>query len=463
MGLFSILYTSRDALQAHSRGLQTTGQNIANVNTPGYARRAVILEPRPYGPGAYGGVDAVEVRRITDRFLEQRYFDKSGLSSSANERDQQLAQIDGLFDETLGARMGGAMDQFFTSFSTLAARPNDPTTRAQALASADVFAAQVRDTANTVATLRTDLATQASSVVKVVNDLATNIAKINQQIEAAENAGSDAVDLKDQRNTLLQQLSEKVNINVITAESGRITVQAAGATLIDGDVARALGIDVDSNGALKLMAQRSGGPAMDATSGLSGGTLDGIFQVRDSDLTTIATRLDNFAYDIATAVNTQHAAGFGLDGINGRNLFSVSPTVAGAARSLSIDAQLVGHPERLAASSSAAALPGGADNALSISKISAQAVSGGGTRTPAEDFAALLGQVGQLKAGAASTAATQEALKAQAKDLRETVSGVSLDEEMISLTQYQRAYEASTKVLQTVDQLLDELIQRLGR
>ncbi len=463
MGLFSILHTSRDALAAHSRGLETTGQNIANVNTPGYARRTVVLEPRPYGKGAYGGVDAVEIRRLSDRFLEQRFFEKSGLSASADERDQQLAQIDGMFDESLSKRMGGALDQFFSSFSTLAARPNDPTTRAQVLASAENLSSQVRDAADTIATLRGSLTTQAAGVVGQVNELAANIAKLNKQVEAAENAGADAVDLKDQRNTLIEQLSQKVDIKVITADSGRLTIQAAGATLIDGDIARSLSIDVDNNGGLKLLAQRSGGPPMDVTSGLSGGTLDGIFQVRDSDLATVATRLDNFAYDVATAINAQHAQGFGLDGANGRNLFSLSATPAGAARSLKLDAQLSGQPDRLAASSTATSLPGGSDNALAISQIAAQAIAGGGTRTPSEDFAALLGQVGQLKAGAASTAATQQALKAQSFDLKEAVSGVSIDEEMISLTKYQRAYEASTKVLQTVDQLLQELMARLGR
>jgi flagellar hook-associated protein 1 FlgK len=196
---------------------------------------------------------------------------------------------------------------------------------------------------------------------------------------------------------------------------------------------------------------------------LTGGELAGIRDARDVDAVAVLDRLDQLAFDVASAVNAQHSAGFGLDGVAGRNLFSVSATVSGAARSLALDPTMVDNPNAVAAAAAAADLPGGSDNALALSGLSTQKLATGGTRTASEGYSDLVGDLGMRKQNAAMDAQTKTAIQSQVLAMREETSGVSLDEEMVQLTKFQRAYEAAARVLTTADELMAELIARLGR
>jgi flagellar hook-associated protein 1 FlgK len=220
-------------------------------------------------------------------------------------------------------------------------------------------------------------------------------------------------------------------------------------------------VSIASNGNLQILAKQGASGAVDVTSQVVGGQLGGLREARDVDMPAVLQKLDQFAFDIASSVNTQHAAGFGLDGSTGRALFTVTATASGAAAALALDANMIGHPERLAAASSAASLTGGSDNAALLAGLASQPIASGGTRSAAEAYSDIVGDVGQRKATAARDAETRDAMKAQTKSMRDSTTGVSLDEEMINLTRYQRAYEAATKLLRTVDELMAGLIQEL--
>ncbi|MEI7895102.1 MAG: flagellar basal body rod C-terminal domain-containing protein, partial [Myxococcales bacterium] len=202
--------------------------------------------------------------------------------------------------------------------------------------------------------------------------------------------------------------------------------------------------------------------AVNITSGISSGKLGGILQARDTDAVALQTKLDTLASDVAGAMNTQHALGRGLDAIGGRNLFTV-PTLPAVitATTLSLDAAMVGHPERLAAANTSPP-PGGSDNALALTQIGNKKIASVNTRTPAEAYSDIVGDVGIRKSGASQDAQVRSSMKAQAKSMRDSASGVSLDEEMISLSKYQRAYEASAKLLRTADELLTTFMQAIG-
>jgi flagellar hook-associated protein 1 FlgK len=237
-------------------------------------------------------------------------------------------------------------------------------------------------------------------------------------------------------------------------------VQASGATLVDDVSSRQISVDLAPGGDLRIMSQTAGGSGTDVTRYLTGGKLAGIKEARDTDLKEVASRLDDLAYGIATSVNAQHAAGYGLDGVNGRNLFSTTATAAGAARALSVSSDVANNPDAIAAAGSPTTLPGGSDNAVLLSRLAvAPAV---GSRTVAQAYGDLVGDVGSRKAAAADNVTLRSAVTDQVTAQRESASGVSLDEEMVALNKYQRAYEASTKVITTIDQLLQELMQRLG-
>jgi flagellar hook-associated protein 1 FlgK len=460
MGITNLLGLARDALTAQSFGLDVTGQNIANANTPGYVKRTAMLEPRPVGTATSGGVRAAGIARSVDRFLDARAYEAGSFSASAKSRDGVLSQVESLFNDTSGSGLNDAIEALFGSFSALATNPNDPTARTATLASADNFAARVRQTSGQLMTQRQDLLSQAQATASQVTDIAGRIAQLNTKVFEAEVAGADGSDLKDQRDKLVGELADKININVFTDGGGKLVIAAAGATLVEGNNAAALAVGTSPGGAMQILVQRSNGTTFDVTAQTTAGTLGGLREARETDLVAVSQKLDQFTYDVATAVNARHAAGVGLDGLGSRALFTVAgPT--GAAGSINLNAAMIGHPEYVAAASSAAELPSGSSNAIALARLADGNVATGNTRTPIEAYSDLVGDVGQRKMSSAQNVNLRNAIFSQAQSMREATSGVSMDEELISLSRYQRAYEAAAKLFRTADELLANLIREI--
>lgn len=463
MGLTDILANARDAMTAQTFGLTVTGQNVANVNTPGYVRRQVVLETRDLGPGNFGGVNAAGIRRVSDQFIEQKHLSLMGLSSEAFTRDQLLGQTEALFNDFVGAGLNNSMGALFSSFSALSATPNDPTTRATVLQRAETFSNQVRTAADQLANYRSELFGQARDVVSQINSKLDNIAALSTRINEATAAGQDAADLRDRRDALLMELTQKLEVRTYTDGTGQLVVQGPGVTLIQGDKQRHLSLDMADDGSLRVLAQSGTGAGGDVTKFLSGGELAGVLQVRDRDVVEIQNELDGFAFNLANQLNSVHSAGFGLDGQSGRALFEVGASVEGAAGRLRVSADVAGQPDLLGAASSAAGLPGDGTQAASLAGVADTPVPGLDGLDPGEAYGRLLGNVGRRKQEAADTLSVRQAMAAQVETMRQSVSGVSLDEEMVALTQYQRAFEAASRVFTTADQLLETLINTLGR
>jgi flagellar hook-associated protein 1 FlgK len=463
-GLSNLLNTARDALTAQSYGLNVAGGNVANANTPGYVRRDAVLQTVALGTQTSGSVEVAGLRRLTDKYLDQRSYAASGQSSAASERDRQLAAVETLVSGASGGGIGDALNQLYSSFTSLAANPSDATARQTVLDKAETFASRARDAGDAIAQQKSDILTEAQGVAQQVNAHASEIAKLNQQIALAESTGQDAADLKDRRDQNLTELSSLIDTRTFTNAAGSLVVQVAGTTLVEGQTARTLAVDLGAGGNLRLQAVRPGGGlSSDITSFLTGGKLAGLREARDVDLAQVGAKLDTFVFDVGTAINGQHVAGFGLDGVSGRPLFAVSPTSAGAARALTVDSSVAGQPDRIAAAGDATSLPGGADNAVILGKLANKAFVFTNTSTSGEAYAAIVGDIGSRKAQSAGDVSLRADVKAQIDTMRESSSGVSLDEEMISLTKYQRAYEAASKVLKTADDLLQELMTSVGR
>jgi flagellar hook-associated protein 1 len=238
-------------------------------------------------------------------------------------------------------------------------------------------------------------------------------------------------------------------------------VQASGSTLVEGTRANALSLDLDPNGQIRLFGSTAGGRSTEITRYLTGGKLAGIKETRDVDIFNVKTKLDELVFGVGTAINTQHAAGFGLDGQTGRDLFDLTGTAAGAARAIRVSADVLDRPDAIAAAGAANSLPGGSDNAIALVRLGSSPILNGNTQTPGSAYGALVADVGLRSRRAQDTAEHRESVHAQLENLFQQQSGVSLDEEMIQLSKYQRAFEASSKVLTIVDQLLAELMQAI--
>ncbi len=453
MGLGGLYGLSRDALLANGYALQVTGQNVSNVNSPGYARRVAKLET---GNSGDGGVIARGLERITDRFADSRFYNANGFSSGSEARSSALGGVDELFADVSGTGLGDSMGAFFSSFSELSVNPSDKTLRSHVLDTAATMTERFRTTSTQLNSIRDELKTRAQDAVAQINALAKDLAVLNGKIQTATATGGDGADLQDQRDRLIEDLSGYINVDTFTDNSGRFVIRGGGATLVEASSASTLTAVPDVAGNLQY-SLLSGSVTMNITNLVTGGTLAGLRQARDTDVKTALTSLDQLALDLGTAINTQHAAGFGLDGVTGRNFFQLAG--AATAGTMVVDPAMVGQPDRVGAASSAGTLPGGSDNAIELFKISDKKVINGATRTPAEGYGDLIGDVGMRKQAADREATTRSAMTDQTKSLRESARGVSMDEEMVSLSRYQRAYEAASKLLQTVDSLIEGLIR----
>lgn len=445
---------------AQTYGLNVTSQNVSNANTPGYVRREAMLETWGTPPPTQGSIRIAGTRRDVDELIERRCNQAIGYSFASNERSQALSRVESLFLDAGGTGLGASVQALFASFTALSAAPNDATVRAAVLQSADELAMRVRQTADGISQARQDMLGKAQGVGGEVTQIAAKVAALNKQIATAEASGEPALDLRDQQDNMVRELAQRIDITSFRDKSGGVVVLAGGTALVEGANSASVAVSTDPDGSMSVLVQRDGGSSIDISARMDGGTLGGLRQARDVDAASALSKLDQFAYDMATAVNTQFEAGYGTDGETGRSLFTVAAP-PGTAASLTISAQVKGHPERVAAASTLGSLPGGSDNAAALAQLGSSQICLGGTGTPAEGYSELAGFVATTSASAQRDAEVRSAMQDQLNAMRESSSGVSLDEEMVSLTKFQRAYEAAGKLIQTVDQLLADLINKV--
>jgi len=462
-GLNNLLNVARDALTAQSYGLNVTGQNIANASTPGYVRRVALLETQNLGSQSGGGVRAAGLDRVTNDFIERRENQATGTASAATARDQTLASIEALFNDSAGTGLGSALNDVFASFSALATNPNDTTTRANVLSAAGAFVDRANQTGNTLSQMQIDLKQQAQDTIGQVNQRAQEIAKLDMQIAQATMQGDDASDLKDQRTQKILNMSGLINTHTFTDGSGNTVVQVAGTTIVDGQHARSLSLDLHADGSLKLLVDQPGGGGSEITQFLTGGKLAGIKDARDKDLFDVSQKLNTLVFDVTSAINTQHALGAGADGGTGRNLFDIGTTATNAARDVRVSGDVFGRPDRIAAAGNVFSLPGGSDNAVALSKIFDTQIVFGNSKTAAQAYGDIIGSIGSTRASSQRDVETQNAILSQVQSMHQSQSGVSLDEEMVNLTKFQNAYQAASKMISVADQLMQTLLNTVGR
>jgi len=453
--LNALLGTIQDGLAAQQAGLDVTGQNITNVSTPGYVDRSAVLEEQPLG-----GVNVAEIQRSFNSFTYSQVLVAHGQNTSSQTLSSTLGEAQAVVAPQGGAAVSDTMNTFFSSLQTLTANPSDPSTRSAVLASAAQLAQSFSTTANGLSQLQSSIFSQAQSYATALNKSLSQIAALNSQISQAQASGDNAPDLRDQRDTLVTSVADTIGAKVVADPSGSVTLFAAGGVLVGGNKASALEVSLDASGAMKFAVSNPGGVPIDLTSGVTQGKLGGLREARDVDIANTATQLDQLAYNFSNAVNAVQSTGYGLDGVSGRPLFAPPATVAGAAAAMTVDPSVAGQPGNIGAAASAQDVPGGNDVAIQLAQLATQPLNGGGS--PSSQFASLASQLGSAKSAADTDAATRADMMTQAENLNSSASGVSLNEEMVNLTRFQQAFQASTQVLQTTDSLLSQFMTAMS-
>lgn len=455
MSLQSMLSIARSALFTHQRAMDVTSHNIANVNTPGYSRQRLVLTPAtPLVEPLYSigrGVDATALQRSRDSFYDAAYRSDNGRLGMATSMRDYLAQIETSLNEPSDSGISASLDSLFRSLSDLSGDPANHTNRELVVSAANRLANQMHSLDAQLGRIQQEALGHLNVQVSDVNSLTARIADLNNKIQASGGVQHSVPDLMDQRDALVDELSAKMNVRVLDRGDGTIGMIAGDTILVDG--AQHTNITVTTVGSGYGIVPANGGAPIDPQSG----TLKALLDVTQTQLPGVKAKLDQMANALVTEFNAVHSAGYTLGGATGVNFFDPAGTTAG---SITLSNQIKVSSDNIAASANNAA--GNGDIAGRLAGLATAAVGSLGGRTLREHYVIMAAGIGLDVSNAESDISAEQALVDRADQARESVSGVSVDEEMISLITQQQAYQAAARLVNVADSMMQEMLGMLG-
>ncbi|AHI04882.1 FlgK, flagellar hook-associated protein [Bdellovibrio bacteriovorus W] len=458
----AMMDTGKRSLMNSQTALQTVGHNIANKTTEGFSRQRVELTTnQPIGEGNLQigmGARASVVTRVNNPWLEKQ-IQKEGTSMGFQDaRTDALSRVEQVYNEQSNKGLNQYLTDFFNSFRELS---NNPESLASRTMVREAGFALTKDFSRVVGQLKDvqeDLDGQLITTVDEINQLSKEIASLNEKIQMIEVQNTPANDERDRRDLLLKKMGEKIDITWAEGKDGMVTV-TAGRT----------GILVSGSGSSELKTQASaerdrvevyfvgtGSPA-NITKQISGGRIGGILEVRDQIVEDLLSHVDKMAYTVATEVNKAHIEGYDKSGRPGVLFFEMPENVKGAAGQISLNKTIFNDVSRI----SAASRPGAAgDNTVAnvISSLQYREVMDGGTATLDDYYNTQVGQIGAIAQRAVKSQESQKNVMSQLTNIRESISGVSLDEETTKMIEFQKMYDASARLIRTADEMFDTVL-----
>ncbi|MBI4389250.1 MAG: flagellar hook-associated protein FlgK [Nitrospinae bacterium] len=556
--IFSVLNTARLGLLAQQLAIETTGQNVANVQTQGYSRQDVSFEatpPRAVGTGILGtGVRVSSIVRAHDDFLFAQTLGEETSSGNYAVRKGIFDHLDALFSETASGSLSQSLQNFFGSLQDLSLNPSGLPERATLISRAESLIASFKKMGDRLFQSQLDVDRTVITKVSEINQLTANIAQLNQAIHGSEANGATANDLRDQRDKLVRELAGKIDVTAVSETNGQVNLTLQnGKALVLGNTAFSLSTSLngDNYGFRDILLDDGSGNTSNITSVIEDGELRGYLDMRDTELAGLRDQIDRLAAGLAREVNRVHQAGRGLDGTAGRNFFTpLTPTVrantnntgsasvamtnaspadasldkyemtftgatsftlknlttglasgtftfsagsafnlagglavtisgsaaAGdkvtfslseyAATSLSVASEIKADSNKIAAGKSS---PNDGQNALDLAALQNTLIfdgttltqAGSGTFTFEEFYSSIAGNVGIKSSESRNSVDQQQGILTQLDNRRESIAGVSIDEEMINMVKFQQAYNTSARVLSVVNSLFETLQNRI--
>jgi len=468
-GTFFGLEIARRGINVHRGAIDITGHNIANANTKGYSRQQAVIEASdPWTlpdlatkmqPGQLGtGVRAEQVRRIRDNYLDVQYREACSNTGYWQKKLDIAQQIETLFPEPDGPGIQATLLDFFNNWHDLNNDPQDPGVKAAVAESGDELAATIRQTYSQLADIGESILVAMSEQVAQVNDLLARIADVSNGIIFTIRNGAQPNDLLDKRDILLEQLASLAHIDVKAEDNGMITVnfmESTATVLKDDGTGKVV--------ASQLTLLTGAGPGGDEThlaidgvdainltalsdyyAGAPQGTAKGAILGNESarlENKELLAQLDNLAKAIIDNVNARSGlANKGLTFFSG----------AGAA-GITLSDDIKNNPVAIIG-----------ENALSVAQLQSTPLPFGiGSLTIEEYYQSIVTRVGSNVEKAGHMLDNQQAISQQIYSMRQSVSGVNLDEELTLAIQFQYGYQASARMLSMQDEMLDYIINRM--
>lgn len=458
-GLLALLQQSAMSLQAQQSASSTASHNLSNANTVGFSRQRADLAavtPAERVAGSFLGRGAMlfAVSQARDRFIEAQIPAALGRESKSGTEAQTLKSVTAL-DVNNG--LAPAISEFYTQLRALAQNPSSMSYRSGAVSAANQLALTFNRTATAIEAARTGIDSGIEGRLGEVNQAAQEVARLNTAIRDARASGAEPNDLLDARLRLGDKLATMMGATPIANKEGDLNLALPdGTALVTAGRASTFSVlpNPANSGLAQIYVQKLDGTSRAPLSGAPGGEVGGLLSARDGALKKASDELDQLAFDFTGVVNTASQAGFALDGSTGRDLFSGVTGVTGAARAMKLEAAIGADPALFPGGNSAAPGDGTAVQAIigtgDLTLSSGTTVSGALARITS-DFGATASRVATMNEG-------DLAITGQLQSMRESASGVSIDEELVNMQKAQRAYEAVTRVIKTADEMLQTLM-----
>lgn len=323
----SLLNIGTRALQANQLALQVAGNNIANVNTPGYSRQNVVMQNLPgqfTGSGFIGkGVDVKTIERKLDEYLNRQSNIATSNYSLDKTRSEKFKQLEVIFERGPNG-LGAAVSDMMNAFADVAATPTDLTARSVALTRVDETASRFRGASSRIEDLQRNVELETKNKIDVVNNLAKNIAEINVQISRTNGIGQPPNDLLDRRDQMVREMNQYVKTTSIMASDGTLGVFLSNSQpLVLNTSVATLSLEDDAYGDKthkNLVITRNNNKFTLEESSLGGGEIAGLLKFQNSDMSEARNLLGRMAVSISTELNNQHKLGLDLDGNAGTDL-----------------------------------------------------------------------------------------------------------------------------------------------
>jgi len=435
-------------MRAAQVAIDVTSHNIANASTEGYARQRVNFTSKPGYLGRSsligGGVEVASVQRIADRFVTRQIRQQVGEQGYYGALESRLSDIESIFNEADDNGLPAAFGDFYSGLAVVASHPEDAGVRVTAMNSGQLMASKLRGARERLMSLDRENRLQLGFAVEQVNANLSRIADLNAKIAGAARLGNAVGDLQNERDQVLEEVAKSLQARIsVSYDDGAATVSLQGHSLVLGGQAVEL---VISGSGLHIDGDTT-------PLGAGQGEIGAMLELRDSILPNYLNDLDALATALITDFNAVHATGYGLDGSTGTNLFSGTD-----ASNIEINPALLAAPQKFAAS--ATGEPGDVGGIEALIALRDQASLSGSTHE--EYYAQMVGGIGAETKSAIDNQGSIGTILTALKNRRDSVAGVSLDEEMTNLIRLQQAYNAAARVVAMVDEMFQTAVN-LGR
>ncbi len=465
MSFGSLLNIARSGLTTSQAQIATTSQNVANAQTPGYSRQRVRISaayPQVLPQGIFGtGVQVDGVERMRNALMDSGFRRDSQSASYAEERRDALQAVEDILGEPSTTGLASSFEQLWASWSDLSTSPDSASARSVVRQRGQQVAAQLNQYGNQIVDAQTVVRTRLLETADRVNALAAQVADINQRIVSAEASGQESPDMRDERDRKIDELSGLIGATAYPQDNGAVNVMVGGDSLIDGANYKTIRVQAPLNDPTKLAIalgplSSTGGPT--ETMYNIGGAMSGMIDSYNTVFPEALATLDGVASAVVTTMNTVHRTGF------------VGTTAAGdfydagrtTARTIRLDSTIAANSNNIAASGVSGQ---GGDNtvALAMSQLRATQVTVNGTQASlSEGYRTAVSSIAANVNAAKGTAEAARTLTSQTDARRESIKGVSIDEEMVNLMKFQQSYAAAARLISVVDEM-SQILVNLGR